>query len=302
MRKINYPILALIVANIIWGATSPIIKYSLSNIPPFSLAFLRFLIASFILYFFVHKRINYADLKNKWLWLYTLAGITFNIAFFFWALQRTTAIEATIIASFAPIMTLIGAAIFLREKFTKSVVIGVFVALTGAVVIIFEPIISKGFSGGVLGNLLMLLATFFAVVGTIAGRKFLTPQNAIGITFWACLIGTVTFLPLMIFEFCQNPFWFGNLNSKGIVGIIYGGLFSSLIAYSLYNWALSKLPAYKTSVFTYIDPVVAILIAIPLLGEKITLPFVVGSTLVFLGILVAEKRLHYHPLHKLLEK
>lgn len=300
MHKINYPILALIVANIIWGATSPIIKYSLGNIPPFSLAFLRFLIASLILYFFVHKKIAYSDLKNKWLWLYALAGITFNIAFFFLALQRTTAIEATIIASFAPIMTLIGASIYLRERLTKNAIAGVSLALIGAVVIIFEPLIFQGFTGAVLGNFLMLLATFFAVIATIAGRKFLTPANAAGSTFWACLIGTVTFLPLMSYEFIQNPFWFGELNSKGYLGIIYGGIFSSLIAYSFYNWALSKLQAYKTSVFVYIDPVAAILIAIPLLGEKITIPFLVGSALVFLGILIAEKRVHYHPLHKLL--
>ncbi|MBI3559214.1 EamA family transporter, partial [Candidatus Gottesmanbacteria bacterium] len=79
MRKINYPILALIIANIIWGATSPIIKFSLANIPPMSLAFIRFLLAAFLLYPFIHKKINYFDLKIKWLWIYTFGGITVNI-------------------------------------------------------------------------------------------------------------------------------------------------------------------------------------------------------------------------------
>ena len=58
------------------------------------------------------------------------------------------------------------------------------------------------------------------------------------------------------------------------IGIIYGAVFASTIAYTTYNWALSKLPAYKTSVFTYLDPVVAVITAVPLLGEKITLPFI----------------------------
>ena len=302
MKKINYPVLALILANIIWGATSPIIKYSLENIPPFSLAFIRFLIASLILFPLVHKKIDYPDLKNKWLWVYALFGITLNISFFFAALERTMAINATIIASTGPVMVLIGSALFLREKFKLNVSLGVIIALIGAIVIIFQPILEQGFDGALTGNLFMILATLGAVIATIAGRKFLTEKNAAGATFWSCLIGCLTFLPFMLWEFWQNPGWIAGLDTRGIVGIIYGGVFSSTIAYVIYNWALAKLPAFKTSVFTYIDPVVAILIAIPLLGEKITLPFIIGSALIFVGILIAEHRIHWHPLHKLLNK
>jgi len=174
-------------------------------------------------------------------------------------------------------------------------------AIVGILIIIFQPLLTTKIDGEILGNLLMLLATLGAVISTMAGRKFLTPNNAFGMTFWSMFIGTFTFLPFMLVEFWQNPAWMGSLGPRGITGIIYGAIFSSLIAYSVYNWALSKLPAYKTSVFIYIDPIVAILIAVPLLGEKITLPFVIGSVLVFLGILIAEKRLHYHPIHKLIQ-
>lgn len=302
MRKINYPVLALILANIIWGATSPIIKHSLENIPPFSLAFVRFLIASLILFPLVHTKINYPDLKNKWLWVYALFGITLNISFFFASLARTTAINATIIASTGPVMVLIGSALFLREKFKLNVTLGVITALIGTIVIIFQPILEQGFDGAITGNLFMLLATLGAVISTIAGRKFLTQKNALGATFWSCLIGCLTFLPFMLFEYLGNPYWISQLDIRGIVGIIYGGVFASTIAYTVYNWALAKLPAFKTSVFTYIDPVVAVLIAIPLLGEKITLPFIIGSVLIFTGILIAEHRIHWHPLHKILKK
>ncbi|MDO8515077.1 MAG: DMT family transporter [bacterium] len=256
----------------------------------------------FYFVFFVHKKIDYPDLKNKWLWVYAFFGITLNISFFFAALERTTAINATIIASTGPVMVLIGSALFLREKFKINVSLGVIVALIGALVIIFQPILENGFNGALTGNLFMLLATLGAVIATIAGRKFLTPANALGSTFWTCLIGCLTFLPFMLWEYSQNPIWIADLDSRGFLGIIYGAVFSSTIAYAVYNWALAKLPAFKTSVFTYIDPVVAVLIAIPLLGEKITLPFIIGSTLIFLGILIAEKRLQYHPLHKLFKK
>lgn len=299
IKKISYPVLALIIANIIWGATSPIIKFALENIPPFSLAFIRFLIASLLLYPFVHKQAQYSQLKNKWLWIFALTGITFNITFFFLGLQRTTSIVAPIIASSGPIMVLIGAAVFLKEKIKLRAIIGMAISLFGVLWIVFMPIFNQGFDGDVLGNILFILATLGAVISTVVGRKFLTPENAFAMTFWSCVIGALSFLPLMLWEYRINPLWISNLDIRGWTGIIYGAIFSSAIAYSISDWALAKLPAFRVSIFTYIDPVAAILVAMPLLGEQITGPFVIGSILVFGGIYIAENRLHYHPFRKL---
>jgi drug/metabolite transporter (DMT)-like permease len=118
-------------------------------------------------------------------------------------------------------------------------------------------------------------------------------------TFWACVIGTISFFPLMVWEYIKNPGWFALLDYRGWTGIIYGAVFSSALAYGASDWALSKLTAFRTSIFSYLDPVVAIAVAIPLLGEKITVPFVVGSILVFTGIYIAENRVHWHPIWKL---
>lgn len=301
MKRISYPVLALIFANIVWGATSPIIKFALENIPPFSLAFIRFLGASLLLYPFVHRHIKYSDLKNKWLWIFAFSGITFNIIFFFLALQRTASIIAPIIGSSGPIMVLIGGIVFLKEKASLKSIIGMFISLIGVLWIIFMPILNQGFDGEILGNLFMLLATLGAVISTVAGRKFLTPTNAWGMTFWSCFIGTLTFLPLMLWEYTVNPGWFVSLDYRGWTGIIYGAVFSSALAYGASDWALSKLTAFRTSIFAYLDPVVAIAVAVPLLGEKITIPFVLGSILVFTGIYIAENRLHWHPLRQIIE-
>lgn len=302
MHRINYPILALIVANIIWGAASPIFKYSLQNIPPFGLAFLRFLLAAYLLYPWVHTKINWKDLKNKWLWFFSLSGVSINIIFFFMALTKTESINAPVIGSSGPLFILLFSAIYLREKITRREIAGTLVGFTGILIIILQPILEKGVDGSVVGNLLLIVATLGAVGGVIFGRKFLTPQNSLGSTFWSFLIGTLSFTPFMLAEYWQNPSWMLDLNFHGWLGILFGGILSSAVAYTLFDWALSKLPANRTSVFTYIDPIVAIIIAIPLLGEKITLPFVLGSLLVLLGIVIAERRVPYHPIHKLLQK
>jgi drug/metabolite transporter (DMT)-like permease len=299
MRKLNLPILAVIVANMIWGAASPIFKYSLQNIPPFSLAFLRFLIASLILYPLVHKKLSYSDLKSPWRWAFAICSVPINITFFFLALERTASINAPIIGSTGPVMILLFSAMFLHEKIRPWAIVGTILSLLGILVIIFGPILDHGLSSEILGNVFLIIATLGAVAQAIIGRKYITPANVNGATFWSFFIGTLTFVPFMLAEYWANPGWMANLDSRGWTGIIFGGLFSSFVAYTIYDWALCKLPAYRVSIFAYIDPVVAIAIAVPLLGEKLTPPFLLGSFLVFFGILIAEHRIHYHPIHKL---
>jgi len=301
MKKINYPVLALIAANLIWGAASPIFKFSLQNIPPFSLAFLRFLIACLIMYPFIHQKLAWSDLKSKSLWLFGLLGITINIGFFFLALEHTDSINAPIIGSTGPIIILLGSILFLKEKVKLHAIVGILLAFAGILTIILQPIPQKGLDGSFTGNLLLVIATFGSVGSILIGKKILKPDNFLGYTFWSFFIGIITFFPLMMREFLIQPTWIANMDHRGWAGILFGSVLSSVVAYCLYNLALAKLPAFKVSVFAYMDPVVAILIAIPLLGEKLTTTFLIGSALVFVGIMIAEKRVHWHPLHKILE-
>lgn len=96
-RNHNQAILALIAANIIWGAASPIFKFALENIPPFTLAFLRFFGAALILFPFTVKSMWIK--REDWLDLFLLSifGITINITFFFMGLKYAPSINAPII-------------------------------------------------------------------------------------------------------------------------------------------------------------------------------------------------------------
>lgn len=293
-------ILAMVVANIIWGAASPIFKLSLQNIPPFSLAFLRFFLATIILFPFVHKDLhNFKKQVDNWKEIvgYALTGITINIIFFFLALRLTTSITAPIIGSAGPIALIIFGALFLNEKVTGRKIIGSAVSFLGVLLLIIEPILDKGFDGSLIGNLFLVIATLGAVGQTIYGRRLAHKYPPLPLTFWAFFIGTLTFIPLAFPEILHFP----QLDWRGILGIIYGAVFSSTIAYSLFAWGLSKIEASEAGLYFYLDPIVAIVIAYPLLGEKPSIPFLVGSVLVFAGILIAEKRLNYHPLHKLIQ-
>lgn len=295
-------ILALIIANVIWGAGSPIFKIALENIPLFTLAFFRFFLGAIILLLLLRSNIFFAVHERKDLYLligYALSGITFNIIFFFLGLEHTLAINAGVIVSSAPIMTFFFALFFLKEKFVSKKFIGMIIGLFGMGVIIFEPLIRVGLDGSVKGNLFILIATVGSVVAIIIGRDLFKRYNPLMLTFWAFTISSATFFPLAVLDFFQHPLLVQALDIRGITGVLWGAFLSSAAAYSLQAWGLSKITATDTAMFTYIDPVAAAVLSVILLHEPITWPFVAGGLLIFGGIGIAEGRLHYHPFHKL---
>lgn len=295
------PIVVLIIANIIWGAAAPIFKFALINIPPFTLAFIRFFFAGLIfvpLMMRFRQKITKKDLLE--ICLAAFFGITVNITFFFLGLGKTESINAPIIASSGPVFLFLLSVVFLHEKPIKKVFLGMMISFLGVLVIILSPLVADGRNlviGEIQGNLFFVLAMMGAVLNTIFNKEVLKRVNPYLVTGIAFLFGAVTFLPFVPAEL--QKWSFAQLNLNGWVGIIFGVFFSSALAYFLSNEGIRKINAEEVGLFTYIDPVVAVLIAIPLVGEYPNLYFFLGSLLVFGGIFLAEGRLHWHPVHKL---
>jgi len=298
------PVLALIITNLIWGAAAPIFKLSLQNIPPFTLAFLRFFFAGLILFPF--GWIYWQKLSWKLFSLILLGAffaITVNIGFYFLALPKTTSINAPIIGSSQPIFLYFLSIFFLKEKPHKRILWGIIISFIGVMTIILSPLFLDGRmtmlskETAMEGNLFLVIATFGAVINALLFKKILKVVNHFQVTTISFLFGAITFFPLMLPEL--NNWSFNQLDYRGLAGIIFGVFFSSVIAYSLFNYGISKIHAQEVGIFSYIDPIIAVLLAIPLLHEYPTPFFFIGSILIFGGILIAEGRIHYHPLHLL---
>lgn len=303
LTTVQKAFLALIVANVIWGAAAPIFKLSLQNIPPFTLAFWRFFLGSLILLTMLRRRAS-LQLKSKTdtslLTWYALLGITINILFFFWGLQLTYSMNSPVISSSAPILTLLFALVFLRERFILRKFMGMMLGTIGILTIVLEPLLARGVGGSIIGNMFLVIATVAAVGQTIVGKKIVERYDPVALTFWSFIIGSASFLPLAAYDFLKIPHLYESLDWRAIVGITYGAIFSSTIGYTLYAWGLSKISATDTSMFYYIDPIAGTILAYFLLHEPITGPFILGTIFIFGGILLAEGRIHYHPIRKLI--
>ncbi|MFA5770212.1 MAG: DMT family transporter [Patescibacteria group bacterium] len=295
------PILALIIANIIWGMASPIFKFALTNIPPFTLAFIRFFFAGLIFLPMVLNKWQKLTIR-QWFEIFLVGffGITINISFFFLGLEKTESINVPVIASSGPVFIYLLSIMFLREKPKLKVLVGMLAALAGVLFIILSPLFLEGkkfILGAIEGNLFILIATFGSVFQTIIGRDVLKKVNSIQVSAITFLFGSLTFIPFIPKEFLS---WnFSLLNTAGWTGIIFGVFFSSALAYFLFYYGVSKLKAQDVGIFTYIDPVAAVIVAGPLLHEYPNVFYILGSILIFGGIFWAEGRIHWHPWQRL---
>ncbi len=298
MSNYKKAVLALIITSIIWGAGSPIFKWSLQGISPLMLAFFRFVLSTIIFALFFKKIQKVRIRDGLYFALLGVLNCALNIGLYFMGLQYAPSINQPVIASAGPIFIIVGSAIFLGDRATKKVLFGNLVGLTGVLFIVLEPVLQTHQSHPTLGNILFVLATIIAALGTLVSRKLASHYNAYTLGFWTFFIATISFLPIPIEELSTHTIQ-SYVNIHSIVGVLYGAIFSSAIAYFLFYWALRYIKASETTIFTYIDPVAAIFIAVPLLKEYPNPPFILGSILVFLGIYIAEGRLHWHPIHKL---
>lgn len=295
-------IIALIIANLIWGAASPIFKWSLTSIPPFLLAFLRFFIASLILLPFAYKELNQTKIQLlPKIFIFTFLGITFNISFFFLGLELAPSINAAIIASIQPFILVILGAWFLKETITKREMTAALISFLGILIIILAPLIGDGYQAEMflIGNLFFLLAALGAIGHAVVGKTILNKENLLGMTLVSFVIGTLTFIPFAVYEHLQNPLWYLNLGVSGYVGIVYGAVFSSALAYHLYIVGLNGMEASETGIFGYLMPLSAVIIGVLFFGESLNLPFIIGTVLIIVGLILQELGFFRSLLHKL---
>lgn len=293
--------IALIIANVIWGASAPIFKWALNNISPFTLAFFRFGLSSIIIFPLVFKNLTIQKEDLGKVLLLAVVGIGIHISSYLFGLTLTPSINAPIIASSGPVFLIIASIFFLHEKPKKRVILGTLISLFGVLIIIIRPFLEHGFAGSFFGNLLILLAVLTSVLYVIISKQLLKKYSPTLITFWSFLIGAFTFLPFFLHELKGSNILF-TIDYRGTIGILYGVLLCSTGAYLLYQWGIAKIKAQEIGIFTYLDPIAALAVAIPLLGEVITPIYVFGSIFVFSGIFVAQGKIRYYPLQDFFQK
>jgi len=284
-------IFSILVIVIVWGSASTVTKLSVEAIPPYTFAFLRNLVGSigFLPFYFYLRKRNRQEISGapakKIIWL-GLTGITFFYLFFNAGIYYTTAAIGALIQGFIPVVIILLAVIFLKERLKFLQATGIFISLGGVIMIGFTDVMGEA-RNAILGNILIIFAVIsWGAYTTIS--KSMQQYNPVYLAIMSIWVGTIGLIPFAIYELCTRELPVISMN--GWLAIIYLGLFSSTICYILYNRILKILPAVQVGNFMNLDPLCGAIIAIIILHDRVTVWQVTGTILVLIGVALTSRK------------
>lgn len=287
--------LEMLIVSLIWGVAAVVIKFTLDGFSPFVFLTYRFFLASLVAVgFFLIRGFKFP--KNPKLLLVTIfygfLVSTVSLGLLFLGTDKTTAIDASLISAMAPITIVIAGAIFLKEHVTKKEKIGIGIALVGTLITVVEPLLkfNNGFAG-LEGNLLVLSYVLVTTVTAVMAKKIMRDNvDPITITNISFVIGFFTTLPIALLSTTPSGL-VSSILSTPIhfhLGVVFMALISGTLAYTLWHRAEKSIEVSEVGLFAYLYPVFGIPLSVLWLHEKVTIPFVVGASIIALGVIIAE--------------
>ena len=226
-----------------------------------------------------------------WLWsLFTaphvasFLGLFMTQLAFLFAITKTTAIDASIMSTLSPIMTLVISAIVIKERITWSGVAGIALSLVGVLILIYNCVsIRSGADStsiwGILGMLVNALC-FATYVGVF--KPVIRKYSVVTFMKWMFLFSSLMALPFSVGAFRASDL--AAVPMDVVWQILYVVVFATFVAYFLIPIGQKRLRPVVVCMYTYVQPVIAMVIALILGLDHLTALKVVASLLVFVGV------------------
>lgn len=287
-----YGYLSALIATIIWSGNFIVARDLIDAIPPVSLAYWRWTVATIVLFPFAIKPLlnDWSILKKHKLYITITAilGVSVFNTLIYIGSHTTSVMNLSLISITFPIFIIILSRIYFKESITTNKYIGVLLVAIGIVTLVTKGdltvLASLNFAAG---DIWMLLgAITFAVYSLLVNKK---PQQ-IGtrsfqlITF---IIGLLFLSPFYIWEASHSNFEIQNISNATLYSILYIGLFASLVSYFLWAKAVATIGATRSSMIYYTLPVFSGVSAYLFLGEEIKSIHLLSMLLIVIGILTA---------------
>lgn len=278
---------ALLAAQFFLGVFPVIGKMALATIPPLPFALFRVAGASALLAVWARFRPAepIAPRDRPRFWLLSFLGVSVNQIFFITGLSLSTAINASILMTTIPILTLAFAIMAGRESAGPRKIAGCALALAGALVLVGAGRFDWR-SDLFLGDLMLMTNAACYSLYLVLSRDLLKKYSAatfIRVTF---LMGTVPVLAFAAIPVARMHF--GRVTPLAWACLAAVIVFASVLAYVLNAWALARTHASRVAVFVTLQPAVATAFAIVWLGEMPTAKTGISAALIFAGLVISR--------------
>ena len=287
----------LVVMSIIWGMNFAVMKYGTNVLEPFAYNGVRLVVGSIvmlgILYFRGSPQLPWKDIRS--LMLLGSLGTGLYQLFFISGLAMTRAGTASLVIASSPAIIAIVGRLMGYEKVSIRAVWGIALSITGIAFVIMSSADSNEGTASVTGDLLILASVVCWSFYTHLMRPFTQRIDGIQIATWSLIGGTIPVFALAIPAILRAQWHAVVPLTWG--AIFYSGVGSMGIAYLFWYRGVKVIGSTRTSMFSNLQPIVALGVSWPLLGEKPTLIQGVGAAAVLGGLLLTRQPSAPEPAH-----
>jgi drug/metabolite transporter (DMT)-like permease len=286
------PAVALALAALFWSGNFVVARAVREDVDPVLITFIRWLLALLIFMPFVWRELwrSLPAVRREWR-LITALGLT-GLALFhplvFLAVKYTTATNALITLSLAPVAIMLGASLISRVLPSLYQICGSIVSLTGAVVLITQGDIAAVIAAGAnVGDLVML-----AAVAVWAAYSLLMRRRPADLSSTVTLVASIVpALPvLLIFTLVAGSTVAMTISPSLVLAIAYIAVFATVLSFMFWSYGVAEMGPSRAGQYIHLMPVFGAALAFLFLGEPLSLAQVAGAALVFAGLVLIEDR------------
>ncbi|HUO29559.1 MAG TPA: DMT family transporter [Bryobacteraceae bacterium] len=280
-----YALIVLMVA--FWAGNYIAGKIALREFPPLLLAGVRIAMAGILilpLYAWRHGA-ELHSLEPRLVML-GLLGVTLNQVFFMIGLSLTSLAHAALINGLTPILVLLLAYLRGLERMTTRKVAGMIVALAGVALLkALEP--ASGGQATWSGDSFILCGALCFALFTVFGKETAKRYDSITLNTVAYVAGAIALSPITVWQAGRHPL--ATISAGAWMAVLYMAMFSSVVAYLIYYYALTRIAASRVAAFSYLQPVFALGLGAAILNESIGAPEIGSGLVILTGVYLAER-------------
>lgn len=286
--------LKLIATVFFWGTNFAAGKIALQSLGPYSISCLRFVLASLLLMAFLYRTNGkFPNLtKSQWglVLIAAFTGVFLYNVFFFSGMQYMSTVRASLVIAFVPVSVTLGSWLFLKEQVSFVKWTGIVLSIVGAIVVLTRGDFMALFSDNTwgLGELLIMGCVISWTVYTLVGKITLRQMPALTLSAYSATLGALLLLgPALQHDLISQ---IAHSSWQSLTSVLYMATTATALGFIWYYEAVQQIGATKAAVVGNLTPVFAALIAVSLLGEKLTWSTILGGGLVMLGVWLTAKK------------
>lgn len=287
-KNVQGHIFALI-ANILWGLMAPIGKSALMEFSALSVTTFRMVGAAACFWllsaFCKYEHVDHRDMLK--IFFASLFALVFNQGVYIFGLSMTSPIDASIVTTTLPIVTMIIAAIYLKEPITNLKVLGIFVGAMGALTLILSSQTAGSGNGSIIGDLLCLVAQISFSIYLTVFKGLSQKYSPITLNKWMFIYASMCYIPFS-YQDVAGIQW-AEVSTAAYVQIGYVVIGGSFLAYIFIMTAQRLLRPTVVSMYNYMQPIVASIAAIIMGLGVFGWEKGIAVVLVFLGVYIVTK-------------